>query len=465
MLLALSAAVVTLGAPVGWTFLLLFVIAVLVSLRDPDFGFYVSIATAPLLGLSVSISTGALQFGERAFGGSIDVTLGEVIVSAVIAAWALRMITLWRTSHGSSWKPWLPLAAPFFFLVAAHALSFLSPASPDPILVFKYSLRPVLFVYLTSIALPANFIRGKRQLMASLFILGSLGLLFALDGFRSLFVPISQETLLPHARPLPMLGFEPIGDNHNILAELLLVTAPATLALREFLRDFRRRAVCAVSAAFMAAIALFTFARSAWIVLVIQLAVLFATSWKTWFKQQKASILLLALAALPFIVYMVVFSLRPGVQSSTDARAMLSGVAFDAFRQSPWFGVGAGQFVDHVAKTYAYTVEFGTPMDSHGLIQKVMAEAGAFGLLALAVLLIALARRILPPFRSLRFGTPEARAYTFLVIGVLGAFAYQLFNTTYWTPKLWLPVGIALAAGRLFTEDLKRSAPDFLPKP
>jgi hypothetical protein len=39
------------------------------------------------------------------------------------------------------------------------------------------------------------------------------------------------------------------------------------------------------------------------------------------------------------------------------------------------------------------------------------------------------------------------RVYHLLVAGALGAFVYQIFNTDYWTGKMWLPIGLMLAAG------------------
>jgi hypothetical protein len=62
----------------------------------------------------------------------------------------------------------------------------------------------------------------------------------------------------------------------------------------------------------------------------------------------------------------------------------------------------------------------------------------------------------------MRQETAEGEAYIFLVAGVLGALVYQFFDTTYWTPRLWLPVGLALAAGRLFLKSHAEQDPNFL---
>jgi hypothetical protein len=45
------------------------------------------------------------------------------------------------------------------------------------------------------------------------------------------------------------------------------------------------------------------------------------------------------------------------------------------------------------------------------------------------------------------------RIYHLLVAAALGAFVYQLFNTDYWTGKLWLPIGLMLAAGYVLGQE------------
>ena len=92
----LGALLITAGAPTGLTFLLGTVVAVLLAWRYPYIGLYLFIVTAPLLGVVVSISTGHIEFGERTFGGSIDVVLAELVAGAVLAAWALRLFFVWR---------------------------------------------------------------------------------------------------------------------------------------------------------------------------------------------------------------------------------------------------------------------------------------------------------------------------------------------------------------------------------
>lgn len=463
LLVVLGAALVASGAPTGTSFLLASLVAILIAWRYPYASFYLAMATAPLLGILVSFSTGKFQFGERAFGGSIDVTINELTAAVVLTAWALRVLFYWRGRRDWNWKPWLPLAGAYGLLVLAHLASMLSPAAPDPLLVLKYSLRPVLSVYLMSVVLPANFIKSRRRLMATLLTLGAVGLFFAFDGFRSLFSFSNGDAFLYRARPLPILGVSPIGENHNVLAELLLFTAPIALAYAALTRSKRDQVYALSAAAFMGAITLLTFARSAWIAMGGEMIFLLATVWRDQWRAHASKFILLLLALIPLGAYMVVFSASPGVRSSTDARAMLAGIALDLFESSPLVGVGAGTFTDHVARTEAFSLDFGAAIDSHGVLQKIGAETGLFGLAAFFLLLGALVFTMRDTWRRLRHARLESTAYFYLIAAVLGAFIYQVFNTTYWTPKLWLPVGIVLAAGRVFVLNKKESRdPDFL---
>jgi O-antigen ligase len=168
------------------------------------------------------------------------------------------------------------------------------------------------------------------------------------------------------------------------------------------------------------------------------------------------------LIVLPLAGIQLTYSLSRGAISSIDSRAALTQIAVELFKGSPFIGVGAGTFVDRVAHTYAFTLEFGPAFDAHGLIWKVMAETGIVGLMALALIFIAIAREVNFVLHRLSPGKPETIAYMYLLVGVIGMFAYELTSTTYWTPRLWLPIGLLLAAGRVFLEREAGRDPDFL---
>ncbi|MSR85588.1 hypothetical protein EXS71_04115 [Candidatus Uhrbacteria bacterium] len=460
LLLVLIAFWATLGGfQLSAIFLAGLIFVFLLIWRFPYAGFYVWMATSPLLGILLSFPTGGFQFGERAFGGSIDITLTELVAGLVLLVWALRLIVS-AQAQARDWKPALPLLGMYLVIVGAHALSAFSSVAPDTVLVLKYTLRPVFFVYLASVILPVNFITSRRRLAHVLALFGVIGVVFTMDGFISLFFPGSEGALF-RAHPLTLLGVSPLGGNHNALAEVLLFSAPAILAW-SYLKQTVSKEWVYFAVACMITITLLTFARSAWIALVIELIFLSATLWRPWVKSHLRAFSLALIACIPLMIGMLVISQTTEVRSSTAARATLTSVAFDIFMRSPWIGAGAGSFMERLNHVYAYTIEFGSAVDSHGLIQKLLAETGLVGFVAFALFVIFFIRHILRTWQSLKKTSTEAKAYLYLVAGALGAFMYQFFDTTYWTPRLWIPVGLVFVAGRLFLRQHTEQDPDFL---
>lgn len=463
LLMVVGLMLVSTGGGLSAVTLVIAGVSLLFAWNFPYITFYAALATAPLLGWIVSISTGTLSFGDRAFGGAIDIGVGELVATLAITVWALRILVLWKGRNDRHWQPWLPLLLPYLVLVGAHILSLFSFAEPDPLLVIKYSLRPVFLAWLFYVAMPVNFIHSKKRLLTALAVLTVVGTFFAADGFRSLLTFGNGEIVNLHrARPLPILGVSPIGENHNVLAEFLLFTAPVALAASLLTRKKEHKNAFQVVASFMAGIALLTFARSAWISFIFQMGLLSATIWREWIKTNRRILTYIALAFLPLAIYMLLFSSTAEVQSSTDARAMMTEIGWETFKSSPIFGIGAGQWVDRISRTWIFTFEFGTPMDSHGVIQKIGAETGLLGLSAFALVWAVIFVWIKRTARVLKHHVEEHQAFMILAFATFGALVYQLFNTTYWTAKLWLPVGIVFAAGKVLRDRVQTRDPDFL---
>lgn len=454
-----GACCIALGIGVSVWSALVAVIVLLIAWRAPYTVFYLAVFCAPFIGWLVSLSTGTVRIGERVFGGSIDVPVSDLVALVALAAWAFRLLFIWRKRKQKEWKPWIPLGISFGLLFLVHVFSVFSAAQPNPLLVVKYALRPVLFSYITWVLLPANFLRSRRRLMATLGTLLASGLIFAVDGLRSLFV---FDGALHRARPLPIFGISPIGINHNVLAEWLVFVAPLALCLAELVEDKVMKKVLQGASLFITFIALLTFARSAWIAIILQVICLIYLNYRQVVQKHLRALIPYLLLVSPLAIYMFLFSSRTEVQGSTDARAMLSGIAWNLFKDNPLLGVGAGTFVDRVAATWLFSYEFGAALDSHGILQKVAAETGLLGLTALAVVAFVLVRWLWRVWQAFKLDSLERRAYACLLVALLGASVYQIFNTTYWSAKLWLPVGLALAGGRILLTRERTRDPDFL---
>lgn len=451
LILALLAVFIAAGFSVAPLALIGVIVAFLFAFRYTYLAFYVGIGLTPFLGFTLSIPAGHLLFGERAFGGSIDMSVAEAVLFVVLAAWAVKLFLFWFRRRDDQWRPRLPLIASYAALVLAHLASAFSPLLPDPLVVAKFAFRPVLFNYLAFIALPVNLLKSRRRLVSAIGIIAGVGTLAAATGFVSIFTANGGGFSLGPAHPIALFGVSALGVNHNELAELLVFTTLTTLAFAELVRDERMRAVARASAVFQFGIGLLTFTRTAWIVYALEAVILLSTIWREDAKRRVRAIAIAALFLLPLAAAMAAYSLSETAASSSSTRLMLSEIAWNLFLSSPWFGAGAGSFLDRVGSTRIFLQEYGAPLDSHGVLQKVGAETGMLGLLALGAVVLhfaALARR---NFRMIT-SVPAQRAFVLLAAGAAGSMCYQIFNTAYWTGDMWLPVGLALAAANVLKE-------------
>lgn len=458
LILALVAIFIAAGVPTAPIVLLGVLVALAFTYRFTAPVFYLAVALTPFIGIRVLVPTGSLLLGTRAFSGTLDLGLAEIVFFFLLAIWIVKMLWNWRRRNDPQWSPRFPLLASYGSLFLAHVVSVWSPLAPDPSLVIKYAFRPVLFDYLAFVALPVNLIRSHRRLSATLGVVATVGTIAAVNGLISVFFPSGSGSFFGSAHPLAIFGVSALGENHNELAEILVFSAPATLALSWLVRSSVSKRLLFAAAAFQFLIGLMTFTRTAWIVYAIEVAFLLATIWRTSVQTYIREVAIALLLLLPLGGAMIAYSVSQTATSSNSTRLMLTQIAFELFRSSPWLGAGAGSFVDRVGSTQVFLLEYGEPLDSHGIIQKIGAETGILGLLALAFVIVHIGRIAWSGARRIRNG-PYWGAYALLIAGTMGALAYQIFNTDYWTGKMWLPVGILLAATSVFRESVLKGEP------
>ncbi|MFA5185815.1 MAG: O-antigen ligase family protein [Patescibacteria group bacterium] len=454
LLLVLAVVGVSIGPPMPLVLVAGFIFALLFAFRYIYFSFYVAVALVPFLGAMVAVPTGGLLIGQPAFGGSVDVFLVEIAMFVVIAAWALRLILYWWGRHDTNWRPNLPLFKQYLVLFFAHVISMFSGALPDKTFTLQYSLRPVLFDYVAFVALPVNLIRSRRRLMATLGVTVSVGMAAALSGFVAVLMPPDSSLIFGRAYPLPIFGVSLLGQNFNELAEVMVYSTLFAWALAVLAKNPRLKRIFAAVAIFQFAIGILTFTRTFWIVSILQFAFLCLTDWRRTFKRYVPRFMLAGILLLPFVIGVLIYAGSHTAQSSNDARLMLSEISWLYFKDNPIVGSGAGSFISRVGATEVFSREFGSPLDSHGFMQKLAFETGLVGLLAFFILAASYVMKIREAGRWME-QNQAAKAFWLIVAGAGGAFTYQLFNTDYWTGKMWLPIGIALAASYVLRSDSK----------
>lgn len=431
-------------------FFLLFVfILFLIFLSRPNWGLYLAVFLAPFLGLVIDFShfewTRTIPYLKNLDGPTAD-----FVVMILFAAIFCRSV--WP--YAPAMKKWsrhiLSLVGFWYFFpfLLSGILSLFNVSFDQFNGSLKYLLRPILFFYLMWIVLPVSLIDSEKTLNKVIKIFFWTGLLSALMGLVSLF---SNQTIFgfwQRAAPISFGGIAPLGFNHNLLAEVLVATLP--LAFYLFARNSgQAKKFFFFSSLLIATIALLTFARAAWLALAAQLLIYYQLSHSGLkITQRLRQWTWPALLIIPLAVYMFLFSMSPIVRSSNSTRLDLTGIAWTYFQQHPWLGNGVGAFVPLIESTRLFTVEYGDPLDAHGVIQKIMAEQGLLGLFAFFIFVSWILRRI---FHGWQSAAGENKLLLLcLFMSVAGSLIYQLFNTSYYNAHLWLPIGIALAGVKLY---------------
>ena len=344
---------------------------------------------------------------------------------------------------GQAVRKWQwPLAWPMLcFLLVALFSSLFSPWRVESL---KYFFRIIVFVYLLYIVLPVNALNSWRDWHWPFYGILIAGIGSGIVGLISLFSQDWSNSFF-RAQPIAIFGQWWMGSNHNLLAELLIITNFFILAWGYWQKNERWRRCSQILFVSFSLITLLTFSRAAWLVVATQLLFmwLLLTKPRERFGWLLAGLLLFVLS-LPLWVKMS--QLQEANFGSTANHVLLTEIAWQSLQGRPIIGWGSGQFLTLVDHNLRFRAKYGDPIDSHGVLQKVVAENGYLGLIAL----------IMVAFSLLAYWWKAWQKYgrqnlwlDFLILGASGGLLFQLFNTSYYKGKVWLPVAISLAAIKL----------------
>jgi O-antigen ligase len=454
----------------------------------PNWGIYLMVLFFPFVGL---------QFF---FGQDYNLPLIDIIASLVFIAWILRCFSsvipakAGISAFGGPTAGWhykicfskilkkslaiFPGWPIFALFVAVNLISLFN--SYDLFLSLKYILRPLAFFYFAFLVLPNNTINSYKILKNVLWIFLSLGIFAATIGTFSLFLDFGE--LIPRAKPIAIAGWAPLGFNHNALAELLITVIPLNWLLIILSKKEIIKKVLLIALILMISILLLTFSRTGWICLFLEILFFWYFIYREQTKKLLKKIPFLAFSILPiaFIFFLLMFQLLTssvGWQANEN-RLFLNEISYEAFLNHPIIGNGAGTFVSLVRANPAYILEYGQPLDSHGVIQKIAVESGILGLIAFLAFIFYILRKLFLAFKNscsvnedtdpclqlnknisegkvapLRFQSGYSKysqkiLFAFFIVA-LASFIFQLFSTSYFIANFWLPIGIGLAAVKI----------------
>lgn len=336
-----------------------------------------------------------------------------------------------------------------FIFMATAALSLL--AAENMLQAVKYLIRPIMFFYLVFLVLPFNFIKKDKILNNVWRVLLIAGLVVALIGLLSLVFGPDARTF-SRVQPFVFGELNLVGGNHNAIAETMIVTWPIALLLMLGRSGYRKQNLYLIAVGVLILTLLLTFSRSGYIALLLQLLILFLVTYKEKINFKWLITATLAFVIIPLIVYSSVWQNVSWVKSSNYNRLILSEIAWNAFLESPWIGHGPGSFQNIVARTFVFVVDFGDPLDSHGFVQKVLVEQGVIGLTAFVAFILAMAAVFWLAWKKEKTIRLKQQLLCLFLI-YIGIIIFELFSTSYYLSRVWVPIGVALAAVAVYKNE------------
>jgi len=448
LILVLAITLIAIFAPWEYVIGILSVILLLLFfLRFINLGFYLIVVLYPFIYLQLFV------------GRDINIPYVDLIAMFVFAAWVARSFFLppYGGLHfigklGRGAKLSFENFPGLFFFLLFFGASLLSLINTESFFYsLKYIIRPLTFFYLMFVVLPYNVINSKKLLWNVLRIFYGVGIAVSLMGLWSIL--FSENLGLRRALPLPIFGIPVLGTNHNLIAEVLISVIPMGFILIWEARKIWLKKMLIVGVLFMSMINLLTFSRTGWIALAFELLVLVLIKYRKNIRNlfELGAVIFLILSPLVFYGYF--FMTSEIVRSSNLNRLALTKISLETFVDHPVVGAGAGTFVEQVARDRWYVIDFGNPSEAHGVVQKLLAETGLLGFLTFFALLGFVIWSLIKTYRSLPLKSPYKYVLLALLLSSAGSIIFQLFNTSYFVSKLWLPLGVALAAARLAKEE------------
>ncbi len=346
-------------------------------------------------------------------------------------------------------KPFiLPLLGWYALFLVSALLSLINIESITEVpTAIHFIARFLLLFYLGYFVIGVNAMKEKHVLINSLKILAGVGLFAALQGFFGLITLQWSGGVLPRAVPIALFGWRPFGDQHVFLAEAITTTIPIWIYLWHTENKKKLKQWLLAGTIFVGMIGLFTFSRAGWITFVLLGSVFLALQKKfhlwNFITHHKWIIIAGGMIVLAFVAFMLTTT---DVYTSTATRWMLTEISIILFWVHPLLGQGAGMFPTRASELLVYQMEIGGEQDAHGIMQKLLAEQGLFGLLTFGLLLVA----ILGPIVYRYFKARKHADHDMLLLAmmlVLAPMTFQLFNTHMYSSKVWAPLAVAFALG------------------
>ncbi len=399
----------------------------------PKIGLYILALSLPLIGIELSLY-------------NLSIPIVDLIAVTLLLAFFLNYLISLVSKNKVNKLSW-PFLVPFaiFLLISFLSVIFSGNFSDS----LYYFLRWLVFLYLAYIVVPANIIKNPKILKTTIVMVFISSLVVLFGGFLSLYGQDIYDSFF-RLQGINISGFFPFGRNHNLIAEFLNIGVFLTLIIREFLKSQREKNLADVLFVLFTFGIILTFSRAAWITLILQLIVYLG--FKAYYKKrERIPIVLISLLFLIIIspLFFRMERLQDANIGSTQSRVLLNNVAINAVKEKPILGHGSGEFINLVDKDIRFRAQHGEAIDAHGVLAKVLAESGIFGLVAWLFIVLYLFKITV---LAIKRYYPKISWILPLCLAVWGGLFFQLFNTSYFKGKVWLPILLLFLAIKFLDE-------------
>lgn len=419
-------------------FLLLF----LVFLVKPNSGLYLLAFFLPVIGFELTFY-------------SFSLPIIDFIALILLLAFLTRLAFSLIFEPKKEMNIKLPLFLPFFLFLLASLVSVFYSA--DVSYSLWYFCRWPLFLYTAYIFVPYNLINNQKTLKRMIITLSFSSFLVLLFGFLSLYGQDWQNAFF-RIRSISIAGMFPFGENHNLIAEFLNVGTFFVLALSFLAKNKRFKKFLNILFVFFILGVVLTFSRTAWLVLILQLFLYFVFLFKNKNWQVRDFIIpAIIMVILVSPLFLKMNKLQDENVSSTENRLLLTEIGLKAFREKPITGYGSGYFIRLVDNNIRFKAKYGEAIDSHGVMQKVLAENGIFAFLAWIFLIIYLLKTF---FVAAKKHASKNLWLWPLILGSIGGLFFQFLNTSYYKGKVWLPIVLTLLAIKILDNESRENKKD-----
>ena len=426
-----------------------------------DIGLYIMVFLTPLIGWQFHADYFRSFLGDNSSLLEFYVPMVDFWTIILMIAYAVYLLRKWL--KGEKHKITLPGIGLFTLFLLSAVLSLFNVSGSEFGTSISYIIRFPLFIYVGYIILGTNIIRDKIILDRALSVYAWVGCAGALMGLVSLFVGSYGVGGLHRAVPLSIFGWAPlsyvnIAYGPILLAEMLTTAFPVMLYLAYRAKQESERMLYLSMSALTAVITLLTFSRSGWLTLMfeISLCAYFMRTSIPWDKVKKF-LPIAGVVVVPLAIYMLLFLRTTVVSSSNSTRLALTQIGWELFLEHPVLGQGVGTFLDRLSEVRFFLYEFGEPIDAHSILTKISTEQGVVGIITFALFIGWVCTSIYTRMKDNDY-SPRARMVALLSFFLVAApIFFQLFNTQYYSARMWIPIVFAMSMNLVYRDESKNA--------